>query len=171
MAMYDAFSCVVNNQLPQLIEALDTRPERISFVDTTGGSLLQSAIISDASLELIEELIRRGVDLNKQDNEGRTAIEYAVVRKRRDAVELILKSGGRLNISNSHGNRPLWYAVNDLEQDEGIIRLLLAYDTEPYHLNIYQRTAFDMAVKRGSMKIINLLSSRIKELERSLKTE
>lgn len=135
------FICVERRDRTGLAAAL--RSVDINVRDNVGESLLHSAAGKHGSVEMAQELIRRGIDVNFQDCEGATALLYAAEWKRRDVAEVILGAGGRLDIADEHGNEPLWYAVGNA--DHQLVEMFMRHGADPRHRNTYGKCPLDIA--------------------------
>ena len=78
---------------------------------TTGKTALMCAIISQDHRS-IELLVRSGADINRQDDQGRTALHQAI---KRDAhtTSVLLKAGAKLNTKDNKGKTPIDWAITD----------------------------------------------------------
>lgn len=77
-------------------------------VDSNGLTPLMYCIQNERS-KMIDYLLEKEIDINKQDNVGNTALFYAVF-KSKDKIELIeklLTKGADMNIANKAGVTPL----------------------------------------------------------------
>ena len=63
---------------------------------------------SNNALGTVQELIRAGADVNKQDQAGDTALIISVNNEEDDCLKEIIKSGADLNIRNKEG----WTAIS-----------------------------------------------------------
>ncbi|KAF7591830.1 hypothetical protein BBP40_001027 [Aspergillus hancockii] len=70
---------------------------------------IHSACMASKS-EGLEELICAGVDVDVQDQYGRTPLAYAAKLGRLDFVELLLAAGADVSIADENGHRPVDYA-------------------------------------------------------------
>jgi hypothetical protein len=73
-------------------------------------------------IENLEELICAGVDVNVQDQYGRTPLSYAARLGKLDFVQLLLIAGADVGIADENGSRPVDYARTG--EAEGIIKCL-----------------------------------------------
>ncbi len=69
-------------------------------------------------------MISKGIDINVQDESGKTALIVAVESKRYDIVRFLLKSGADKNISDTNGLGPYEYATKN--EDDTMKKILLA---------------------------------------------
>jgi ankyrin repeat protein len=139
------FICVERGDLRQLQAVLNSVD--INIRDNVGESLLHSAAGKHGSVEMADELIRRGIDVNLQDECGSTALLFAAVWKRRDIARVILYAGGRVDIADEHGNEPLWYATSN--RDYELVKMLIGNGADPHHCNRYGKSPIDIAMEDG----------------------
>ncbi|XP_030548298.2 potassium channel AKT1-like isoform X2 [Rhodamnia argentea] len=71
---------------------------------------------------LLHQLLRRGLDPNEVDKNGRTAMHIAASMGSQHCVTLLLEFGGDPNIKDSEGSVPLWDAI--VGKHESVIKLL-----------------------------------------------
>uniref|UniRef100_A0A2P2JM06 Potassium channel n=3 Tax=Rhizophora mucronata TaxID=61149 RepID=A0A2P2JM06_RHIMU len=83
-------------------------------------SLCFAAIRGDDSLLL--QLLKRGLDPNESDNNGRSALHIAASSGNENCVLLLLDYGADPNCTDSDGNVPLWEAM--LGGHEAVTKLL-----------------------------------------------
>lgn len=72
---------------------------------------------------LLHQLLKRGLDPNESDNNGRTALHIAASKGSENCVLLLLDYRANPNSRDSEGNVPLWEAM--LGGHETVIKLLL----------------------------------------------
>ena len=61
----------------------------------------------------VEELIKRGANVNEKDNDGWTALMHAASRGHKEIVELLIKNGANVNEKGYNGRTALDYAKTD----------------------------------------------------------
>ncbi|XP_027065828.1 potassium channel AKT1-like [Coffea arabica] len=71
---------------------------------------------------LLHHLLKRGLDPNESDNDGRTALHIAASKGNENCVLLLLDFGADPNSRDSEGNVPLWEAM--LGRHELVVKLL-----------------------------------------------
>jgi Ankyrin repeats (3 copies) len=62
-------------------------------------------------VDLMQEFIYAGADVNAQDHKGWTPLHYAVLSKSPAAVALLVESGADLQLKNNSGNNPIDIAI------------------------------------------------------------
>nr|GEW86305.1 potassium channel AKT1-like [Tanacetum cinerariifolium] len=60
---------------------------------------------------LLHKLLKKGLDPNESDNNGRTALHIAASKGSENCVNLLLDYGADPNSTDSEGNVPLWEAI------------------------------------------------------------
>ena len=75
-------------------------------------SPLQEAACS-GHLSTIQYLLNRKANINYQDNEGCTALHYAIYFNHFHAVDLLIKMNANISLVNSEGKTPLQYAIDN----------------------------------------------------------
>ncbi|KAJ9163148.1 hypothetical protein P3X46_022847 [Hevea brasiliensis] len=84
-------------------------------------SLCFAALRGDDSL--LHQLLKRGLDPNESDNNGRSALHIAASKGSENCVLFLLDYGADPNCKDSDGNVPLWEAM--LGGHEAVARLLI----------------------------------------------
>ncbi|KAG6424102.1 hypothetical protein SASPL_114514 [Salvia splendens] len=72
---------------------------------------------------LLHQLLKRGLDPNESDTNGRTALHIAAAQGNENCVLLLLDYGAEVNCRDSEGNIPLWEAM--LGMHKKVVKLLL----------------------------------------------
>jgi ankyrin repeat protein len=96
-----------------------------------------------ARMNLVEELrsaIHKGVDLNKKDIFGATALHYAVAEKHQAIVALLLENGADVAVQDKDGKTALHYAIEYnipemaellIKQDPAVIAISDQFGNQP----------------------------------------
>ncbi|XP_028800083.1 potassium channel AKT1 [Neltuma alba] len=71
---------------------------------------------------MLHQLLKRGLDPNESDNNGRTALHIAACKGSENCAVLLLDYGADLNVRDCEGNVPLWEAI--LGHHQSMVKLL-----------------------------------------------
>lgn len=91
-----------------LTEDLKLNP---SVVSTDGETVLHSLVRKPNQTEIINYFLSKGIDINKADNDGNTALMNAASGRDTEALELILSKVKDVNVQNAKGESALSIAV------------------------------------------------------------
>lgn len=93
--------------------------------------------------------------INTSDNELRTPLHLAVKGKLKDAVQILIQAGARINTVAKNGLTPLHVAVKHKQKE--ILKLLLKQGTNKNVMDMEGRTPLYLSVEDGDIETINLL--------------
>jgi len=82
-------------------------------------------------------------DVNMQNKNGKTALDYVLGREDYNIVKLLLDNGANVNMQNKYGYTALMYAVD--REDYNTVKLLLDNGADVNMQNKYGYTALDYA--------------------------
>jgi hypothetical protein len=119
---------------------------------------IRNAILQDASLETIRDLLEAIDDVNKPDHLNNTILHYAVQKNREDVVCLLASRGVNPNLCNQGGGgvTPLHVAVS--KGYGSMARLLVAIGADVNAApGSYRDTALHLAVAAGDKGMVRLL--------------
>lgn len=134
-----------------------TNDYNVNFQDEKGKSLLHFAVLGNA-YEVIEELIRRGVDLNLQDNFGESAFFDTARKAKLQIAKLLIINKANINLANNLGERPIHLAAQ--KGDRRFIDLLIEANASLTTLSNANLYPVHYAVLSGQIDIIkHLLNS------------
>lgn len=119
-------------------------------------TLLQEALTRRKEFAL--RLIERGVPLDHQDNNGQTALQYALARSETDIVRTLLKAGADPNLVDKYGNNALWTAVMNPKPDYNVIRDLYRSGADATRKNNAGRSSVDMAKIKSNDKLKSIFN-------------
>lgn len=129
---------IMNNFLQYLKEQKDPVMEGV-FVETTTmlahGRMELPLSLCIAALRgddlLLHQLLKRGLDPNEADHNGRSALHIAASKGSENCVLLLLDYGVDPNCRDSEGNVPLWEAM--LGGHESLTKLLIENGASIHH--------------------------------------
>lgn len=130
--------------------------------------VLDKAFISEINSEHIEDLVKRGADVNLENSMGRTPMSVACTNDSNDKVhfiEFLLESGADINYQNGHGNTALMFACM-YGRLEGV-EALLSLGADITLKNNKGTDAFKKASMGGYITICSAISDYAEEFEGS----
>lgn len=102
----------------------------------------------------IQKYIKKGIDLNKRDEKGKTILFTLVAKRKLEAIKLLIKNGADLTIEDNFRKTVLDEAV---ERSDGImIRFLLDNGYSINHQNSAGRTIFQDVALFGNNKVFQI---------------
>jgi ankyrin repeat protein len=104
--------------------------EELNKFDDYGMNLLMNAITWRQD-KIALELIKKGIDLDKQNKDEQTAIFMAATMQNFDVVQALLAAGADPNIVNNYGNTALWAAMMSSRTDFDLFKIILKKGGNP----------------------------------------
>ena len=126
---------VKKRYLPGIAALLAGRAEWTVTEEKTGELLFEAAKEGEKNLTLA--LVKKGIDINIRDKEGKTPLHWCTNRLM--AAAILLENGALPNIRDNQGNTPLHYATN-----RNAAKLLLDKGADKTIKNNEGKTAFEM---------------------------
>jgi len=106
--------------------------------------------------ELINEFITNGIDISKEDENGRTGLMLASFNGHKDIVEKLIQKGAKINKTDRMGRTSLMYASTGHFPET--VKLLLSHGAETNITdNVESFTALMFAGAEGNQEVISLL--------------
>lgn len=119
-------------------------------------NLFDKEILSDDfNANKIKKYIQKGIDLNKQDENGNTILFTLVANKKYDAIKFILENGVEKELENKFAKNPLDEACE--KSDGAMVRFLLDNGFEVNRKNSNGRTILQNTAILGNEKIFQVL--------------
>ncbi len=109
-------------------------------------------------LETLKRLIKAGVDLNQQDERGRTAALAATHARQTEAVRLLIEAGADINQRDQRSDNVLLYA--GAEGILPIVELAIEAGADTRLTNRYGGIAIIPAAERGHVEIVEFLATK-----------
>ncbi|KAJ0736257.1 putative cyclic nucleotide-binding domain, Ion transport domain, rmlC-like jelly roll [Helianthus annuus] len=109
---------------------------------------------------LLQKLLKKGLDPNESDNNGRTALHIAASKGSENGVLLLLDYGADPNCTDIDGNVPLWEAIIAEQNNLHMLKQIIRYGgdvTRPRNDTNDKATALHVAVLEGNIEMVKLL--------------
>ena len=151
----DVFQLIINHQSHALEELKGTLEEEL--VDLEGRSPLQIAM-AYKNLEVCDFLIKNLDNLDHQDFAGLSALHFAAAHDDLRHTKLLLSHRANINISDVHGNAPLWTAVLKPYINYELVSELINGGANWNLKNLYSLSPLDMAVRKEDSTLLELFS-------------
>lgn len=100
----------------------------IEAVDRDGRNLLLNFIIEkdeDSIMQLIQRYQNQGLNINQVDNNGWTALHFAVQERKFSIIKKLVEMGAVINAQEKYGRTPVSIAIGDRLPEEIIKYLIL----------------------------------------------
>ncbi|HSR69529.1 MAG TPA: ankyrin repeat domain-containing protein [Acidobacteriota bacterium] len=123
-APYSVVTAVMRNDAPRVKELLEEDPLRIHERGAHDFALLWYPVIGRTGPDMLEELLRRGADVEQQNHLGTTALHFAAARDQADMAQLLIEHGADIN-RRGRKFRPAGHTPLDLA-GESVSKLLRA---------------------------------------------
>ena len=129
----------------------------VSLVVTTGAA--GKSDVADAAMRgdkaVVQKLISQKADVNAPQNDGATALHWAVYRGDKELVGMLVRAGANPKAANRQGSTPLWLA--SINGDAAIIAGLLEAGADANEKLPLGRTPLMIAARTGNVDAIKTL--------------
>ena len=129
------------------------------LLSVMAGTAFAQAEIADAASRgdtaAIERLLKGGADVNVQQADGATALQWAAYRGDAKLAERLLKSGAKPGVANHNGATPLWLAA--MRGDAAVIEALLKGGADANEALPLGRRPLMLAARSGSVGAVRAL--------------
>ncbi|MEN9705815.1 MAG: hypothetical protein RLZZ393_1694, partial [Pseudomonadota bacterium] len=113
----------------------------------------------------IERLLKSGADVNAQQLDGATALQWAAYRGDAALAERLLKAGAKPGLANHNGATPLWLAAS--RGEASVVRALLKGGADANEKLPLGRRPLMLAARAGSVDAVRALLERGAEVNAS----
>ncbi len=127
------------------------------FKNSTNESFQKELFSDDININKIQKDIDKGIDINTIDEDGRTLLFSLCVKKKLQAIKILMKNGINLHVEDKYGRTVLDDVVN--RSDGMMIRFLLENGFDINHKNSSNRTILQNVALEGNYKIFQILMS------------
>lgn len=152
----DIFEAIRSDNLSYVRRFLLQIDEPNEIKDEEGLSLIRSAIVHGASMEMISFLVSADCDIYEMSKEGVSLVDDSIERNRLDVLSLLHKKGlDIVGTKRDSGLTPIMLAscFGRLE----IAQYLLKHGAQTSNKDSYGKSAKDYAKSTRHMKILQLL--------------
>ena len=129
------------------------------LLSAMAGTAFAQAEIADAASKgnrtEIERLLKSGGDVNAQQADGATALQWAAYRGDAKLAELLLKAGAKPDLANHNGATPLWLAAT--RGDGAVTEALLKGGADANEQLPLGRRPLMLAARSGSVDAVHAL--------------
>ena len=129
------------------------------LLSAMAGTAFAQAAIADAASKgntaEVERLLKRGADVNAQQADGATALQWAAYRGDAKLAELLLKAGAKPGLANRDGATPLWLAA--ARGDAAVIQALLKRGADANEQLPLGRHPLMLAARSGNVDAVHAL--------------
>lgn len=128
------------------------------MINDDGETLLHAAIAYSNEV-VAAELLKRGIDVNRQDLKGRTPLHFAATHNNAAIALQILKNGGDISIRDSSGNTSMWTAVFNARGNHSMVELFIQHGGKAVSAlkNRHGRSPVDFAAQIGDEALTRIL--------------
>jgi ankyrin repeat protein len=134
----------------------------VVLLSALAGNASAQAIVADAASKgdatEIERLLKSGADVNVQQADGATALQWAAYRGDAKLAERLLKAGAKPGLANNNGATPLWLAAS--RGDAAVIRALLKGGADANEKLPLGRRPLMLAARSGNVDAVRALIER-----------
>ena len=103
-------------------------------------------------LDIVDELLALGVDLNALNADGCNALWLACYNGSHELIERLIAAGVNIDQQNGNGASALMYVSSNSKPD--LVKLLLEKGANPKLKNFDDSTAFDLAASLECLKLL-----------------
>lgn len=117
-------------------------------------------VVEGKEVDRVRDLLDKGVDINAQDTQGRTAIMIATYANDVEMVKVLIAEGADVDIQDNMLNNPFLYAGAEGYME--ILKLMIAAGADPTITNRYGGVALIPASEHGYVEVVNELMTNTK---------
>ncbi len=115
--------------------------------------------VADAAMRgdrpAVQKLVEQHADVNVPQNDGATALHWAVFRSDKEMVDLLIRAGANAKAANREGATPLWLA--SVNGDAAIIEALIKGGADPNEKLPLGRSPLMEASRTGNVDAMKVL--------------
>lgn len=150
-----AFQMGSSGDMPVSKQSANNKREEMSEDTDKETSLTLTHVASTGDVKELQSMLAKGVDKDKKDSQGRTALHFACGYGNARCVEVLLEAGALVDPFDKNNNTPLHYASGYGQYE--CAELLLKGGAAVTLVNLEGKTPMDVAKVNKRMEIIRLL--------------
>ncbi|XP_049547699.1 ankyrin-3 isoform X4 [Anopheles darlingi] len=141
--------------LPKLIEYLETG--QVTDINTCNANGLNALHLAakDGHYDIVNELLKRGANVDNATKKGNTALHIASLAGQKDIIHLLLQYNASVNVQSQNGFTPLYMAAQ--ENHDECVNYLLAKGANPALATEDGFTPLAVAMQQGHDKVVAVL--------------
>ncbi|EAT34273.1 AAEL013466-PA [Aedes aegypti] len=141
--------------LQKLIEYLETG--QVTDINTCNANGLNALHLAakDGHFEIVQELLKRGANVDNATKKGNTALHIASLAGQKEIIQLLLQYNASVNVQSQNGFTPLYMAAQ--ENHDECVNLLLAKGANPALATEDGFTPLAVAMQQGHDKVVAVL--------------
>ncbi len=148
------FDYIDQNDLVNLKKIVESDNSLIETTDTEGYTPLMHAC-SNNSVSVLEYLVNKGANLNKQDIYGLTALMYGIFSSSTEVINLLVNCNIDFYVEDRDYNTALYYSI--IENNTSYVKTLLSHNVDINFRNKEGLTALMIAVAQNNLEVVSLL--------------
>lgn len=117
-------------------------------------------VVEGKEVDRVRDLLDKGVDINAQDTQGRTAIMIATYANDVEMVKVLIAEGADVDIQDNMLNNPFLYAGAEGYME--ILKLMIVAGADPTITNRYGGVALIPASEHGYVEVVKELLTNTK---------
>ncbi|HEY2838943.1 MAG TPA: ankyrin repeat domain-containing protein [Pirellulales bacterium] len=131
----------------------------INMVSSDKQTLLHAAI-AYRNRAAITALLKLGINIDSQDINGATSLQYAITNGDYESTEALLIRGADISLQDIHGNTVLWTAVFNARGQYDFVDLLMRPGASQFNKlkNVHGHSPLDFASQIKDTHLVRLLS-------------
>jgi len=154
MTTEEFFNYIRGGNLKEVREAVEDNPLILEEANNKGFAPLIMATYMQ-QLDITNELLDQGANVNRQDMVGNTALMGVCFKGHTGLAQTLLDHGAEINLKNSNGATALIYAASFGHSE--IVQLLLDADADATIKDLSGNTAYTHAQTNNHNQIVDLL--------------
>ena len=114
------------------------------------------------NLNIIYRLLQEGVDINAKDEDGITALMWAICKGNIEIIQMLLKKGADVNAKDENGVSALALSVMSPSRwrQKEIVSILLEKGADVNAIDNFGLTAVMWAYKKGNVDLVSMLRDK-----------